>query len=207
MHSKAKSKTIAELMKRFEFTRQSTNGVASINLNNSPSAGRWLHRRKNDGSFNRVPQGFYPRVWKILSHSTGFKINQERLPRDPIVSEKTPEEFNFAIAVESFLDHLADPAERQIAVECLTVIADMDEEAEAGKHPARSRNKDIDLVKIIEGAVELYQEICFASIREKEQLTPEQEKKVARQYFFDLPFDDKYGTATFLRASAARLLA
>jgi len=91
------------------------------------SSGRWLRRRKNDGSLNRVPDKFYPRVWRILSRSAGFKVETHVLPRDPIVSEKTPEEFNFALAVENFLGVIPDPAERQIAVETLMVIAKIED--------------------------------------------------------------------------------
>lgn len=28
--------------------------------------GQWLRRRRLDGAINRVPVGFYQRVWKIL---------------------------------------------------------------------------------------------------------------------------------------------
>ncbi|KAF8928595.1 Phosphorylase b kinase regulatory subunit alpha [Haplosporangium gracile] len=91
------------------------------------SSGRWLRRRKNDGALNRVPDKFYPRVWRILSRSAGFRIGSNVLPRDPIVSEKTPEEFNFALAVENFLGVILDPAERQIAVETLMVIAKIED--------------------------------------------------------------------------------
>ncbi|KAI1320532.1 hypothetical protein EDD11_000494 [Mortierella claussenii] len=91
------------------------------------SSGRWLRRRKNDGALNRVPDKFYPRVWRILSRSAGFRIGSHVLPRDPIISEKTPEEFNFALAVENFLGVILDPAERQIAVETLMVIAKIED--------------------------------------------------------------------------------
>lgn len=88
-----------------------------------PSQGRWLRRRKNDGALNRVPTEFYPKVWKVLSKVEGITVhNIQKLPSQPTVSEKTPEELNFALEVETFLDIIRDPAERQIAVECLVVI-------------------------------------------------------------------------------------
>ncbi|TPX40289.1 hypothetical protein SeLEV6574_g06701 [Synchytrium endobioticum] len=52
----------------------------------------WFRRRKNDGALNRVPERFYPRVWKILSKVNGIMVGKSVLPRDPTVSEKTPEE-------------------------------------------------------------------------------------------------------------------
>ncbi|KAG0244561.1 hypothetical protein BGW41_007324 [Actinomortierella wolfii] len=116
------------------------------------SAGRWLRRRKNDGSLNRVPDRFYPLVWRILSRSAGFKIDSHFLPRDPLVSEKTPEEFNFALAVESFLGLIGDPAERQIAVETLMVIAKIEE-----KHPGMEVQPEvIDLSLIMREAMERF---------------------------------------------------
>jgi hypothetical protein len=62
-----------------------------------PSNGKWLRRRKNDGALNRAPPDFYPKVWKILSKCHGILIGREFLPRDPTISEKTPEEFNFGM--------------------------------------------------------------------------------------------------------------
>ncbi|KAJ3212966.1 hypothetical protein HDU67_003496 [Dinochytrium kinnereticum] len=88
-----------------------------------PSNSKWLRRRKNDGALNRVPTGFYPKVWHILNKCLGISVGNEFLPRDPTVSEKTPEELNFAIQIENLLDSIRDPAERQIAIECLVVIS------------------------------------------------------------------------------------
>ncbi|KAI9591628.1 glycosyl hydrolases family 15-domain-containing protein [Syncephalis fuscata] len=232
------------LTKRIDFSRPPVDQSATSSCNSlsslaqlsqhypSPSGGRWLHRRKNDGSLNRVPEGFYPRVWRILSQSAGLLIREERLPRDPIVSEMTPEEFNFAIEVESFLDNLIDPAERQIAVECLMVIFDMSSETEEtdmktpcdpGHSPLLDLSRDIDLVKIIDHAVAQYREQHLSTLpaetaeteqkmaEQKEQpsedkIGEEQLRLLSYQYFFDLPFDQQNGTATFLRESARQLL-
>ena len=62
-----------------------------------PSHGRWLRLRKNDGALSRVPANFYPNVWQLLSKAQGLLIGTALLPRDPTVSEKTPEELNFGI--------------------------------------------------------------------------------------------------------------
>ncbi|KAJ3120440.1 hypothetical protein HK098_004590 [Nowakowskiella sp. JEL0407] len=114
-----------------------------------PSNGRWLRRRKNDGALNRVPTDFYPKVWRVLSKCNGILVGKEFLPRDPTVSEKTPEEFNFALQVESLLDVIRDPAERQIAVECLVVISRIED-----RNPEISINSGtLDLNKIVRDAV------------------------------------------------------
>lgn len=36
----------------------------------SDRQGQWLRRRRLDGALNRVPVGFYPRVWKVLKMVT-----------------------------------------------------------------------------------------------------------------------------------------
>jgi len=125
----------------------STPATAAVLL--GPSGGRWLRRRKNDGALNRVPPDFYPKVWKVLSRCSGILVGRELLPRDPTVSEKTPSEFNFALQVESLLDFIRDPAERQIAVECLVVISRIDE-----RNPEIGVSGEIiDLLRIVKDAV------------------------------------------------------
>lgn len=119
-----------------------------------PSQGRWLRRRKNDGALSRVPTDFYPKVWRILSGCQALKIHKAFLPRDPTVSEKTPEEFNFALQVESILDIIRDPAERQIAVELLMVISKIQ-----NRNPElRIGNQVIDLGAIIRDAIQRFWE-------------------------------------------------
>jgi hypothetical protein len=63
-----------------------------------PSGGRWHRKRKNDGALNRVPPGFYPKVWKVLLKSSGIRAGSYLMPREPTISESTPEEFNFGIS-------------------------------------------------------------------------------------------------------------
>eukprot|EP00834_Sanchytrium_tribonematis_P000386 NODE_7_length_67686_cov_1.621421.p32 type:complete len:234 gc:universal NODE_7_length_67686_cov_1.621421:39475-40176(+) len=85
--------------------------------------GKWLRKRKNDGALNRVPLNFYPKVYYVLERCEGLQIENQVLPRNPTVSEKTAQELNFAYQVEAFLDKTTrDPAERQIIVEILVVL-------------------------------------------------------------------------------------
>ena len=117
-----------------------------------PSNGRWIRRRKNDGALNRVPPQFYPKVWKLLSNSQGINIGKAFLPRDPTISEKTPEELNFALQVEAIFDHIRDPAERQIAVECIVVISKLSD-----RNPElKLSGGKIELLKIIRSAVDIF---------------------------------------------------
>ncbi|KAJ3036286.1 hypothetical protein HDV00_002943 [Rhizophlyctis rosea] len=124
-----------------------------------PSQGRWLRRRMNDGALNRVPPDFYPKVWKILSQTKGILIGKEFMPRDPTVSEKTPEEFNFALQVEHLLDVIPDPAERQIAVECLVVISRL---SERNPELHLSNEKTVALLPIIREAMTRFWDVWVA---------------------------------------------
>jgi hypothetical protein len=62
-----------------------------------PSNGWWLRRRRNDGALNRVPPGFYPKVWRLLSKTSGIRVGNAALLSHPTISESTPEELNFGI--------------------------------------------------------------------------------------------------------------
>lgn len=42
--------------------------------------GQWLRRRRLDGAINRVPMGFYQKVWKILQKCHGLSIDGYVLP-------------------------------------------------------------------------------------------------------------------------------
>uniref|UniRef100_A0A8C2CPG7 Phosphorylase b kinase regulatory subunit n=1 Tax=Cyprinus carpio TaxID=7962 RepID=A0A8C2CPG7_CYPCA len=72
--------------------------------------GQWLRRRRLDGALNRVPVGFYQKVWKILQ-------------------KMTPGEIKFAVHVEMVLNRVPQPEYRQLLVEgilVLTMLADVD---------------------------------------------------------------------------------
>ncbi|KAF9206350.1 hypothetical protein BGZ49_002595 [Haplosporangium sp. Z 27] len=183
------------------------------------SSGRWLRRRKNDGALNRVPNKFYTRVWHILSRSAGFKIESSVLPRDPIISEKTPEEFNFALAVENFLGIILDPAERQIAVETLMVIAKIED-----RNPGMEVQPEvIDLPMIMREAMSKFwtkwvvngpggrgQGIPEGGLVGTqpglEEVGFEHHEALARGMFYDLPQEGKEGTFAYLARAALKLL-
>ncbi|KAF9304628.1 hypothetical protein BGZ74_001014 [Mortierella antarctica] len=190
------------------------------------TSGRWLRRRKNDGSLNRVPDKFYPRVWRILSRSAGFRIGSHHLPRDPIISEKTPEEFNFALAVENFLGVIPDPAERQIAVETLMVIAKIED-----RNPGMEVQPEvIDLPMIMREAMnKFWTKWVVNGPGGRGQGIPgapgtatlveglgmnlglgevgfDQHERLARRMFYDLPQEGKEGTFAYLARAALKLL-
>lgn len=96
--------------------------------------GQWLRRRRLDGAINRVPMGFYQKVWKILQKCHGLSIDGYVLPSST-TREMTAGEIKFAVQVESVLNHVPQPEYRQLLVETVMVlgmIADVDVDSIGG---------------------------------------------------------------------------
>ncbi|XP_044209205.1 phosphorylase b kinase regulatory subunit alpha, liver isoform isoform X1 [Thunnus albacares] len=96
--------------------------------------GQWLRRRRLDGAINRVPMGFYQKVWKILQKCHGLSIDGYVLPSST-TREMTEGEIKFAVQVESVLNHVPQPEYRQLLVETVMVlglVADVDVESIGG---------------------------------------------------------------------------
>uniref|UniRef100_A0A8B9ZK88 Phosphorylase b kinase regulatory subunit n=1 Tax=Anas platyrhynchos TaxID=8839 RepID=A0A8B9ZK88_ANAPL len=64
--------------------------------------GQWLRRRRLDGAINRVPVGFYEKVWKILQKCHGLSIDGYVLPSST-TREMTPCEIKFAVHYRQLL--------------------------------------------------------------------------------------------------------
>lgn len=94
---------------------------------NSPSLS-WYDKRVQQGTLNRMPQNFYPSVWKVLQHCQGLVIGDKlerrnRLESNLILSEMTPGETNFMLRVEHLLNKIPAPQYRQINIETLIELA------------------------------------------------------------------------------------
>ncbi|XP_026572482.1 phosphorylase b kinase regulatory subunit alpha, skeletal muscle isoform isoform X2 [Pseudonaja textilis] len=83
--------------------------------------GQWLRRRRLDGALNRVPVGFYQKVWRILQKCHGLSIEGFVLPSST-TREMTPGEIKFAVHVESVLNRVPQPEYRQLFVEAILVL-------------------------------------------------------------------------------------
>ncbi|XP_063169756.1 phosphorylase b kinase regulatory subunit alpha, skeletal muscle isoform isoform X2 [Candoia aspera] len=83
--------------------------------------GQWLRRRRLDGALNRVPVGFYQKVWRILQKCHGLSIEGFVLPSST-TREMTPGEIKFAVHVESILNRVPQPEYRQLFVEAILVL-------------------------------------------------------------------------------------
>jgi phosphorylase kinase alpha/beta subunit len=164
------------------------------------SNGRWLRRRKNDGALNRVPRHFFPRTWSVLDRCHGLKIGSHHLPRNPTVFEKTPEEFNFALAVEGFLGIFRDPAERQLAVEILILIYRI--EKQIGDN--RMIESQIDLPVILDAAIADFWNQWIEKNKQTFEKSPmfqngfdyNTHKEMARSLFYDLPLEGSPNSTT-----------
>ncbi|KAL0993905.1 hypothetical protein UPYG_G00115410 [Umbra pygmaea] len=96
--------------------------------------GQWLRRRRLDGALNRVPVGFYQKVWAILQKCHGLSIEGCVLPAST-TREMTPGEIKFAVHVESVLNRVPQPEYRQLLVEAilvLTLLAEVEMESISG---------------------------------------------------------------------------
>ncbi|NWH15439.1 KPB1 kinase, partial [Grus americana] len=90
--------------------------------------GQWQRRRRLDGALNRVPVGFYQKVWKVLQKCHGLSVEGFVLPSST-TREMTPGEIKFAVHVESVLNRVPQPEYRQLLVEAilvLTMLVDME---------------------------------------------------------------------------------
>ena len=95
----------------------------------APSGG-WLRYRQKAGALNRVPAGFYPRVWNLFEHCKGLIIGDKlelrnRIDSDWILSEMTPGEKNFALTIEHRLNKMDAVKFRQITIETLSALCDL----------------------------------------------------------------------------------
>lgn len=137
--------------------------------------------------------------------------------------------FDFGLQVESILDVLNDPAERQIIVECLIVISRIGD-----RNPEiQLKNTKLDVLTVVHETIhEFWEKRALLSILEidgvalslKETLQKvnqisnrqntskqidysfEKNEKLARRLFFDLPQDGKDGTMAALAATCVKLL-
>jgi phosphorylase kinase alpha/beta subunit len=92
------------------------------------AAESWVRKRQLDGSAGRVPKNFYPNVWRVMKHCKGLVIGDKlerrnRLDSQPLLSEMTPGEKNFALRVEHLLNKIEAPEYRQVNIEALIELA------------------------------------------------------------------------------------
>uniref|UniRef100_A0A8D0HSB1 Phosphorylase b kinase regulatory subunit n=1 Tax=Sphenodon punctatus TaxID=8508 RepID=A0A8D0HSB1_SPHPU len=160
--------------------------------------GQWLRRRRLDGAINRVPVGFYQKVWKILQKCHGLSIDGYVLPSST-TREMTPCEIKFAVHVESVLNHVPQPEYRQLLVEAilvLTLLSDIEVNSIGGI---------IHVDRIVHMANDLF-------LQEQKSLGANDvilEQDLATgicQFFYDSAPSGAYGTMTYLTKAVASYL-
>lgn len=83
--------------------------------------GQWIRRRRLDGSLNRVPIGFYSKVWMTLEKCQGIQVFGYTLNQS-LTREMTTEEVKFALLVEEALNQIQAPEYRQLIVEACMLL-------------------------------------------------------------------------------------
>lgn len=169
--------------------------------------GQWLRRRRLDGALNRVPKGFYPKVWSLLERCHGISING-RVLMNQLTREMTSGELKFALQVEQVLTSVPQPEYRQLMVEALMVLTIMVEQ-----NIVKELGHVIEVEQIVRNAHEIFLEEqrknkgnslrCCAN-RQLDATTSAVPCGGAAdicQYFYDSAPSGTYGTMTYLMRS------
>uniref|UniRef100_A0A4W5QP97 Phosphorylase b kinase regulatory subunit n=1 Tax=Hucho hucho TaxID=62062 RepID=A0A4W5QP97_9TELE len=152
--------------------------------------GQWLRRRRLDGALNRVPVGFYQKVWSILQKCHGLSIVGCILPAST-TREMTPGEIKFAVHVETVLNRVPQPEYRQLLVEAilvLTLLAEVELE---------SIGSVIHVDKIVHMASEMFYDDQKVLGADDTLLEKDHTNGICRLLYDSAP-SGRYGTMTYL---------
>ncbi|XP_072482883.1 phosphorylase b kinase regulatory subunit alpha, skeletal muscle isoform isoform X2 [Notamacropus eugenii] len=157
--------------------------------------GQWQRRRRLDGALNRVPIGFYQKVWKVLQKCHGLSVEGFVLPSST-TQEMTPGEIKFSVRVESVLNRVPQPEYRQLLVEAilvLTVLADIEIQSVSGI---------IAVEKIVHIANELFLQEQKALGADDTMLAKDPSSGICTLLYDSAP-SGRFGTMTYLSKAAA----
>ena len=101
--------------------RGSNNSLDNLDQEDITRTDLWQRRRLLDGSLNRVPPGFYTRMWSLLLKCQGISVNGNILLQS-ITQEMTSGEMKFHLRCEALLNCVPDPGFRQLIVEAILVL-------------------------------------------------------------------------------------
>ncbi|KFQ09381.1 Phosphorylase b kinase regulatory subunit alpha, skeletal muscle isoform, partial [Leptosomus discolor] len=159
------------------------------------SVSQWQRRRRLDGALNRVPGGFYQKVWKVLQKCHGLSVEGFVLPSST-TREMTPGEMKFAVHVESVLNRVPQPEYRQLLVEAilvLTMLVDMEVHTIGGI---------IAVEKILHTANDLFYEEQKALGADDRMLERDPTTGICSLLYDSAP-SGRFGTMTYLSKSVA----
>ncbi|XP_043913493.1 phosphorylase b kinase regulatory subunit alpha, skeletal muscle isoform isoform X2 [Protopterus annectens] len=157
--------------------------------------GQWVRRRRLDGALNRVPVGFYQKVWKILQKCHGLSIEGFVLPSST-TREMTPGEIKFSVHVESVLNRVPQPEYRQLLVEAilvLTMLADIEIHSIGGI---------IHVERIVHTANDLFVQDQKALGADGDILDKDPTNGICKLFYDSAP-SGRFGTMTYLSKAVA----
>ncbi|XP_037367540.1 phosphorylase b kinase regulatory subunit alpha, skeletal muscle isoform [Talpa occidentalis] len=157
--------------------------------------GQWQRRRRLDGALNRVPIGFYQKVWKVLQKCHGLSVEGFVLPSST-TREMTPGEIKFSVHVESVLNRVPQPEYRQLLVEAilvLTMLADIE---------IHSIGSIIAVEKIVHIANDLFLQEQKTLGADEIMLTKDPASGICTLLYDSAP-SGRFGTMTYLSKAAA----
>ncbi|KAJ8348484.1 hypothetical protein SKAU_G00270730 [Synaphobranchus kaupii] len=174
---------------------ESFDGTVMLAAGRDGRQGQWLRRRRLDGALNRVPVGFYQKVWKILQKCHGLSIEGFVLPSST-TREMTPGEIKFAVHVETVLNRVPQPEYRQLLVEAilvLTMLAEVEVETIGSM---------IHVEKIVHMASDLFYKDQNDLGADDSLLAKDQSTGICRQLYDSAP-SGRFGSMTYLTKAVA----
>ncbi|KAI7697695.1 hypothetical protein SSS_07160 [Sarcoptes scabiei] len=163
--------------------------------------GQWLRRRRLDGALNRVPSGFYTKVWNLLEKYQGIAI-EGRILINQLTKEMTPGELKFALQVEQVLNSIPQPEYRQLIVESLMVLTMVAENL-----PSIDLGRIINVEQLVHRAKKIFLEdqklcggdatLCCARSPQEKMIDCAGAANIC-QCFYDSAPSGNYGTMIYL---------
>ncbi|UXI15563.1 hypothetical protein NH340_JMT01506 [Sarcoptes scabiei] len=163
--------------------------------------GQWLRRRRLDGALNRVPSGFYTKVWNLLEKCQGIAI-EGRILINQLTKEMTPGELKFALQVEQVLNSIPQPEYRQLIVESLMVLTMVAENL-----PSIDLGRIINVEQLVHRAKKIFLEdqklcggdatLCCARSPQEKMIDCAGAANIC-QCFYDSAPSGNYGTMIYL---------
>lgn len=181
----------------------------------SDRQGQWIRRRRLDGALNRVPRGFYSRIWMLLERCPGLVIEGRLLPQN-LTQEMTSGELKFALQVETVLNSIPQPEYRQLLVEGMMVFSLL---AEYNSIPSMGQTLCVE--RLVHAANRIFLDdqmqvqgdatLCCAKPKEQRELTATGAllcggAAYVCQHFYDSAPSGCYGTMTYLIRALATTL-
>lgn len=95
---------------------------------------------------------FFWQVFNILRKtSEGVRLCDKLLPQQPTIAEMSSGELNFALTVQSLLNHIQHPEYRQIVVELFSVVATILE-----RNPELRFQHQLNMDQIVQDAFKMF---------------------------------------------------